>query len=111
MGDKKLIKRTLISVACTLAFATAGSAQAANWLMLQGIEDPGAAGRANVWGYIQTQYQKDFSDPNAAGQYVPPKLLGPELDSQEGFNVNRATIGIRGTGFPLDSKINYFALL
>jgi hypothetical protein len=111
MGDKKLIKRTLISVACTLAFATVGTAQAANWLMLQGTEDPGAAGRANVWGYIQTQYQKDFSDPNAGGAYVPPKLLGPELDSQEGFNVNRATIGIRGTGFPLDSKINYFALL
>ena len=111
MGDKKLIKRTLISVACTLAFATTGTTQAANWLMLQGTEDPGGAARAEVWGFIQAKYEKDFSDPNAAGGYVPPKLLGPELDSQDGFNINRARIGVRGTGFPLDSKINYFVLL
>lgn len=111
MGENKQFKCALIGAACTLAFAAAGTAQAANWLMLQGTEDPGAAARANVWGYVQAQYQQDFSDPNAAGQYVPAKLLGPDLDSQDGFNVNRATIGIRGTGFPLDSRINYFALL
>jgi hypothetical protein len=111
MGDKKLIKRTLISVACTLAFATAGTAQAANWLMLQGTEDPSAAARANVWGFIQAKYEKDFSDPNATGGFVPPKLLGPELDSQEGFNINRARIGARGTGFPLDTRVNYFVML
>ena len=120
MGDKKLIKRTLISVACTLAFATTGTAQAANWLMLQGTEDPGAAARANVWGFIQAKYEKDFSDANpgpvgcAAGTtdcYAPPKLLGPELNSQEGFNINRARIGARGTGFPLDTRVNYFVML
>jgi hypothetical protein len=120
MGDKKLIKRTLISVACTLAFATVGTAQAANWLMLQGTEDPSAAARANVWGFIQAKYEKDFSDPNpgpagcAPGTtdcYVPPKLLGPELNSQEGFNINRARIGARGTGFPLDTRVNYFVML
>ena len=111
MGENKQFKRALISAACTLAFAAAGTSHAANWLMLQGTEDPAAAARANVWGYVQAKYEKDFSDANALGQYVPPKLLGPELDSQEGFNVPRATIGIRGTGFPLDSRINYFALL
>lgn len=111
MGENKQFKRALIGAACTLAFAAAGTAQATNWLMLQGTEDPSAAARANVWGYVQAQYQKDFSDPNAAGGFVPPKLLGPDLDAQDGFNVPRATIGIRGTGFPLDSRINYFALL
>jgi hypothetical protein len=111
LGEKKQFKRALISAACTLAFAAAGSAHASNWLMLQGTEDPGAAARANVWGFIQAKYEKDFSDPNAAGGFVPPKLLGPELDSQEGFNINRARIGVRGTGFPLDSNINYFVLL
>lgn len=110
MGEKKQYRRALISAACTLAFS-AGSAHAANWLMLQGTEDPAAASRAEVWGFIQTKYEKDFSDPNAAGGYVPPKLLGPELDSQDGFNINRARVGVRGTGFPLDSKINYFVLL
>jgi hypothetical protein len=111
LGDKKQFNRALISAACAVAFTGMGTAHAANWLMLQGTEDPGASARANVWGFIQAQYQQDFSDANAAGQYVPPKLLGPDLDSQDGFNINRARIGVRGTGFPLDSRINYFALL
>ncbi len=126
MGENKQFKRALISAACTLAFATAGTAHAANWLMLQGTEDAGAAARANVWGFVQAQYQKDFSDanPGPAGCnlpgatsplttncYVPPKLIGPNLDAQDGFNINRARIGVRGTGFPLDTRINYFVLL
>ncbi len=112
MGDKKqAFRRALVGAACTLACAAAGSVHAANWLMLQGTEEPEASARANVWGFIQAQYQKDMSDPNALGQYVPPKLLGPDLDSQDGFNINRARIGARGTGFPLDSRINYFVML
>jgi hypothetical protein len=111
LGDKKQFKRALISAACAVAFTGVGTAHAANWLMLQGTENPGASARANVWGFIQAQYQQDFSDASATGQYVPPKLLGPDLDSQDGFNINRARIGVRGTGFPLDSRINYFALL
>ena len=40
-----------------------------------------------------------------------PKLLGPDLNSQSGFNLNRARIGVRGTGFPIDNHVNYFMLL
>jgi hypothetical protein len=87
------------------------TAQAANWLMLQGTEPAGAAERARLWGFIQVQYQKDFSDANAGGAYIPPKLIGPDLDSQSAFNVNRARIGVRGSNFPLDSNTNYFLLL
>ena len=88
------------------------TAYSANWLMLQGTETAkqGQAPRAHVWGFIQAQYQYDNSDPNPAGGYIPPKLIGPNLDDQDGFNVNRARIGVRGTGFPLDSKVNYFIL-
>ena len=92
------------------------SAYSANWLMLQGTEaaKQGQSPRAHVWGFIQAQYQYDNSDPstvpNPAGGYVPPKLIGPNLDSQNQFNVNRARIGVRGTGLPLDSKVNYFIL-
>ncbi|ODV00416.1 MAG: hypothetical protein ABT23_11595 [Thiobacillus sp. SCN 63-57] len=111
MGNPNNFKRTLLGAACALALAGAGTAHATNWLLLQGTEDPGAAARANVWGFIQADYQKDFSDPSAAGQYVPPKMLGPDLDSQDGFNISRARIGVRGTGFPIDSHINYFLLL
>lgn len=84
--------------------------EAANWLMLQGTEPDSAAERAKVWGFIQAQYQKDYSDANSTDGYIPPKLIGPNLTSQSQFNVNRARIGVRGTGFPLDSSVNYFLL-
>jgi len=102
-------KKTLIAAGITqcLLFSTA---HAANWLMLQGTEPESSAPRAKVWGFIQAQYQKDNSDANATNGYVPPKLIGPNLSSQEQFNVNRARIGVRGTGFPLDGKTNYFIL-
>lgn len=111
MGDKKLFQRTLISAALILGFATTGTASAVDWLMLQGTEPAAASPRAKVWGFIQTVYQKDFSSANASGQYVPPKLLGPNLNARSGFNINRARIGVRGTGFPIDEHVNYFLLL
>lgn len=111
MGHTNDFKRTLLGAACALALAGSGLAHATNWLLLQGTEDPGASARANVWGFVQADYQKNFSDPNSTGQYVPPKMLGPDLDSQDGFNIGRARIGVRGTGFPIDSHINYFLLL
>jgi len=107
--ENKLAKSALWN-ACAAGMLLAGSAHSANWLMLQGTEPADSAARAKVWGWIQAQWQADFSDANAGGAYVPPKLIGPNLDSQEAFNVNRARIGVRGTGFPLDSKVNYFLL-
>lgn len=83
---------------------------AANWLMLQGTEPEGSAPRIKMWGFVQAQYQKDNSDANPGGAFIPRKLIGPNLTSQEQFNVNRARIGARGTGFPLDSDVNYFIL-
>ncbi len=85
-------------------------AHATNWLMLQGTEPESAAPRAKVWGIIQAQYQKDYSDPNAADGYIPPKLIGPDLDTQDSFNINRARLAVRGSGFPLDGKTNYFLM-
>ena len=103
--NKLLIKAIGVSL-----LSCASSVQAANWLMLQGTEPEGQSARAKVWGFVQAQYQYDTSDPNSNGGYNPPKLIGPNLDDQSQFNVNRARIGIRGTGFPLDSKVNYFIL-
>lgn len=107
-------KLTKIASAAMLTAMLGGltaPANAANWLMLQGTESPGTAARAKVWGFIQTQYQKDYSDPHAsADTYTPLKLIGPNFTSQEAFAVNRARIGVRGTGMPLDSKVNYFFL-
>jgi len=81
MGDKKLFKRTLISAALIFGFAAADTASAVDWLMLQGTEPAAASVPAKVWGFIQTDFQKDFSSANASGQYVPPKMLGPDLAS------------------------------
>ncbi|MCK4710527.1 MAG: hypothetical protein KAU21_18070, partial [Gammaproteobacteria bacterium] len=110
MRNIKMFKKTMIAGAIMAGLAASTAAQAANWLMLQGTEPAAAAGRAKVWGFVQAQYQKDDSDPNGGGGYIPPKLIGPNLDSQDQFNVNRARIGVRGEGMPLDSSVNYFVL-
>lgn len=107
---KQAFKKAALALACAGGMATAMQAEAANWLMLQGTEPASSAGRAYVWGFIQAQYQKDKSDASSAGVYIPPKMMGPNLTSQQGFNVNRARIGVRGVGMPLDSKVNYFFL-
>ena len=110
--NKNNMKKLCMAAGLT-TFILASTANAANWLMLQGTEahKEGQAPRAHVWGFIQAQYQKDTSDPNpTSGGYIPPTLIGPNLESQSQFNVNRARIGVRGTGLPLDSKVNYFIL-
>ena len=106
-------KKLLIKAIGATLLTCSTTAQSANWLMLQGTEaaKQGQAPRAHVWGFIQAQYQHDTSDPSSAtNAYIPPELIGPNLESQEQFNVNRARIGVRGTGLPLDSKVNYFIL-
>jgi len=104
-------KKLLIKAIGATLLTCASAAQAANWLMLQGTEPEGQSARAKLWGFIQAQYQHDTSDPSSiTDAYIPPMLIGPNLDSQEQFNINRARIGVRGTGFPLDGKVNYFFL-
>lgn len=97
-------------IICAISLGFTHIASAADWLSLQGTEPAGAANPVNIWGFVQAQYQHDNSDANAADQYVPPKLIGPDLDSQSQFNVNRARLGARGVAMPLDSQINYFLL-
>ena len=107
--SKKLIAGLICSQACLMGVAT--QANAANWLKLQGTEKSDSAPRAKVWGFVQAQYQKDNSAASSSGKFIAPKLIGPNLTSQQQFNINRARIGVRGVGFPLDSSINYFVLL
>ncbi len=107
---KRMYNRAAAVIVMTAGLFSSMQAEAANWLKLQGTEPVSAAARAKVWGFIQAQYQKDYSDSNSTGGYIPPKLIGPNLTSQSQFNVNRARIGVRGTGFPLDSSVNYFLL-
>ena len=115
MINKNIFTKTLSAAAVVAGLSAIQVAEAANWLMLQGTERPGAAGRAKVWGFVQAQYQSDSSDPfvhpgTGEDLWVPPKLIGPNLESQAQFNVNRARLGVRGIGMPLDSSVNYFLL-
>lgn len=102
----RLVGLSLAAAALTVSSA----AFSANWLMVQGTEKPGSTNPADLWGFIQAQYQEDFSDKSASNEYIPPKLIGPMLDDQSEFNINRARIGLRGVATAIDDKINYFLL-
>ena len=107
----KNFKKVALAATCTALLGGAmTTANAANWLMLQGTEKQDAAPRAKVWGFIQGKYESNASSANTSGTYVPAKLVGPALTSQETFAINRARLGVRGQGMPLDGKVNYFLL-
>jgi len=110
----KIIKKSLLAAAVGCSFFVAGQAQAVNWLMVQGTETQGAAPRAKLWGFLQPQYERVENDKLAAGPFKGQdaafNTIGPNLDSNSQFQLRRARIGIRGAGFPLDDKINYFIL-
>ncbi len=103
----KNFKKIAAAVTCTAMLAGfASTANAVNWLLLQGTEKQGTAPRAKVWGFMQPSYQKDYSDitgPEAT-------RIGPNLDKQSQFQLQRARIGVRGQPFPLDNNVNYFFL-
>ena len=87
---------------------------AANWLSLQGTEKPGSSARAKLWGFVQPEYQSTDGGVLKAGpfngQIMSPNVIRPDNKATETFNIRRARVGIRGTGFPLDDKVNYFLL-
>ena len=88
--------------------------EAANWLMLQGTERTGQAGRAKVWGFVQPEAQYIGDAKVKAGRFsgndFQPNTIGPDRNSRATMNIRRARIGVRGQGFPLDNKVNYFFL-
>ncbi len=108
-------KNLLIKVIGATLLSCASVAQSANWLMLQGTEPEGQSERARIWGFVQPEYQTTDGTEIQAGAWSGQKAIfnqiGPELKTDSQFNIRRARIGIRGTGFPLDTKVNYFLLV
>jgi hypothetical protein len=82
---------------------------------LQGTERPSAAGRAKLWGFLQPTYTYMKGTPVQAGPWTggPAQFNSqpPHLTTNQGFGIRRARIGVRGQGFPLDPKVNYFFLV
>ena len=103
---KNFKKVALAATVTAMLGGFASTANAVNWLMLQGTERDGQAPRAKVWGFLQPTYQKDTSDSTAA----EPTRIGPNLEKQSQFQLQRARIGVRGIAMPLDSNVNYFVL-
>lgn len=104
---------TLRKTALLMALAgalSAPTAQAANWLMLQGTEADHQAPRAKLWGFVQMDYQQTDDTKLPNGNRAAFNQMAPQLDTSQGFNVRRARIGVRGNNFPLDNKTNYFIL-
>lgn len=114
MKNINIFKKTLTAATIVAGLSAIQVAEAANWLMLQGTERPGAAPRAKVWGFLQPEYQSTDGTPIAAGYFDGNKAIfnqvRPDLDTDSDLNVLRARIGVRGVSMPLDSNVNYFFL-
>ena len=111
---KQAMKKVALALACAGGMAATMQVEAANWLMLQGTERSSAAGRAKVWGFLQPTYTSMEGSELEAGPWTGGEAQfnqqTPHLSTSSGFDIRRARVGIRGQGFPLDPKVNYFFL-
>lgn len=99
-----------------LALAFSGTAQATNWLQLQGNEAPNAS-VLKVFGFVQPTYTYIDAKPittlqGAAavhnGKYSALNLNWPNLEHPHQFQVLRAGLGARGK---ISDEINYFVAI
>jgi hypothetical protein len=104
-----------LALALILAAGTSVTANATNWLQLQGTEPAGSTDRFNLWGFIQPEYDYTANSKLPAGPWAGQKAvfnqIAPDLKSSSTFNIRRARVGVRGANVPIDSKTNYFLLL
>ena len=112
---KSVNRKIILSAVCAaVAGIVSLPVNADNWLMLQGTESGAAAPRAKVWGFLQPTYMSTDGTKLPAGgwsgQDAQFNVHQPDLSSSSTFQLQRARVGIRGVGFPLDPKINYFLL-
>ncbi len=109
-----LKRNMLLKTAGVVLLSGASTVHSANWLALQGTEPDGQSARARVWGFVQPEYQSMSGSKVEAGAWKGSEAvfnqIGPDLKTSSSFNIRRARIGVRGTGFPLDNKVNYFFL-
>ena len=117
----KNFKTVALAATCTALLGGAmTTANAANWLMLQGTERADQAPRAKVWGFLQPTYlQSGNTKLPTTGNPAADKFAGqdsqfnthqPNLASNSTFQIMRARLGVRGVALPLDNKVNYFLL-
>lgn len=89
---------------CMVLMVYSTCAYSVNWLKLQGTEQH--SNTLKIWGFFQPTFQKDFSDSTGP----EATRIGPNLETQEQFQLYRARVGIRGKTSKPDSQMNYFSL-
>ncbi len=100
------------------------SLQAADWLSIAGTEPSfikkdgkkveNHNNKPHFWGFIQVGYQKNYGDifipgkgPKTGLNLTPFSMLPSSLNSQSGFEVNRARLAVRGM-MDKDNTLDYF---
>lgn len=105
----------ITATATLLLAALPLTAQASNWLQLQGNEPPKSP-MFKLFGFVQPTYTYIDADPISGllggaavhnGKYTVPNLVGPDQDAKHDLEFFRARLGARGS---LTDKINYFVL-
>jgi len=115
MGKRIRHSATVAAVLAGLGGA-ATTAEAANWILLQGTEPFGKAHTLQMWGFMQPTFRQveddkiDVDGTPFDGNRPVFNTLGPDRQSNQSFSLFRARLGARGVMHPVNDKINYFFL-
>ena len=100
----------LVVLAAVFNMSYIGTANAVNWLTLQGVTD---SPYPLVWGFLQPAYFKTSGTTLPTGPWQDQRaminVIQPDLSSSQVFQVQRARIGVRGA-VPDNENISYFVL-
>ncbi len=117
---KKLIKKAGAGLAIASTLALIPQAQAANWLALYNTNPPVVTPPIKIWGFVQPDYAATDGKkveglqgkiPSYFNGTIPNfNRIGPNLNSDNTFNILRARLGARGTLTPISDKLTYFVL-
>ncbi len=120
----KSIHKNKIVLSLLAVSALSMSLHAADWLSIAGtqpsfIKKDGKKienhnNKPHLWGFIQTGYQNNYGDifipgagPKSGLNLTPFSMLPPNLNSQSGFEVNRARLAVRGM-IDKENTFDYF---
>jgi hypothetical protein len=115
----KLFNKNKIVLSLLSASLLSMGLHAADWLSIAGtqpdfIKKDGKKienhnNKPHFWGFIQVGYQKDYGTilDKAGINKTPFVMLPPSLDTQSGFEVNRARLAVRGM-VDKDNQLDYF---
>lgn len=115
MNNSQKLKLNILLILLVMGYST--SAQAVNWLMLQGTEPANVSHRPFL--FAQPSYTRDLSSEISAGpntgRRALPTTVAPWFENDSEFHFRRARAGVRGnfTGVAqtdFTRKMNYFVL-